>query len=37
MPLYTLIAGMVNSKLRFKSRAMNQYVLSHMNNSGSGA
>ena len=34
---YTLIAGMVNPKLRYKSRAMNQYVLSHMNNSGSGA
>ena len=34
---YTLIAGMVNPKLRYKSRAMNQYVLSHMNKSGSGA
>ena len=31
MPLYTLIAGMVNPKLRYKSRAMNNYVLSHMN------
>jgi hypothetical protein len=35
--LYHLIGGMVNPKLRYKSRAMNQYVLSHMNNSGSGA
>jgi hypothetical protein len=34
--LYTLIAGMVNPKLRFKSRAMNSYVSSHMNSSGSG-
>jgi hypothetical protein len=33
---YTLIAGMVNPKLRFKSRAMNSYVSSHMNSSGSG-
>ena len=33
---YTLIAGMVNPKLRFKSRAMNSYVTSHMKSSGSG-
>ena len=33
---YTLIAGMVNPKLRYKSRAMNHYVTSHMNSSGSG-
>ena len=32
---YTLIAGMVNPKLRFKSRTMNHYVTSHMNSSGS--
>ena len=34
--LYHLIGGMVNPKLRYKSRTMNQYVLSHMNKSGSG-
>ena len=33
---YVLIAGMINPKLRFKSRAMNHYVTSHMNSSGSG-
>ncbi len=33
---YTLIAGMVNPKLRFKSRTMNHYVSSHMHKSGSG-
>ena len=33
---YVLIAGMINPKLRFKSRAMNHYVTSHMNKSGSG-
>ena len=33
---YTLIAGMVNPKLRFKSRAMNHYVSSHLSKHGSG-
>jgi hypothetical protein len=33
---YTLIAGMVNPKLRYKSRTMSNYVLSHMNKYGSG-
>ena len=37
MPSYQLIAGMVNPKLRYKSRTMNQYVTSHMNKSGSSA
>jgi len=34
--LYHLIGGMVNPKLRYKSRTMNQYVLSHMGKHGSG-
>ena len=33
---YQLIAGMINPKLRYKSRTMNHYVLSHMNKQGSG-
>ena len=34
--LYHLIGGMVNPKLRFKSRTMNHYITSHMHKSGSG-
>lgn len=33
---YVLIAGMVNPKLRFKSRTMNHYVSAHLHKSGSG-
>ena len=33
---YVLIAGMINPRLRFKSRTMNHYITSHMHKSGSG-
>ena len=33
---YFLIAGMINPKLRYKSKSMNHYITSHMGKSGSG-
>ena len=33
---FTLIAGMINPKLRYKSKSMNHYITSHMSKHGSG-
>ena len=34
--LYHLIGGMINPKLRYKSKTMNHFITSHMGKSGSG-